>query len=63
MTRVCVAQIGAAHGVRGEVRLKAFTQDPLNVAEYGPLEAEDGKRDADRVNDAGRPSSWVVSVG
>ena len=44
MSRVCIAQIGAAHGVRGEVRLKAFTQDPLNVAEYGPLEAEDGKR-------------------
>jgi 16S rRNA processing protein RimM len=42
--RICIAQIGAAHGVRGEVRLKAFTQDPLNVAEYGPLEAEDGKR-------------------
>lgn len=44
MTRVCIAQIGAAHGVRGEVRLKAFTEDPLSVARYGPLEAEDGKR-------------------
>jgi 16S rRNA processing protein RimM len=43
-TRVCIAQIGAAHGVRGEVRLKAFTQDPLAVARYGPLESEDGTR-------------------
>jgi 16S rRNA processing protein RimM len=42
--RVCIAQIGAAHGVRGEVRLKAFTQDPLSVARYGPLESEDGKQ-------------------
>lgn len=42
--RVCVAQIGAAHGVRGEVRLKAFTQDPLSVARYGPLEVEDGRQ-------------------
>lgn len=42
--RVCIAQIGAAHGVRGEVRLKAFTEDPLNVARYGPLESEDGKQ-------------------
>src|SRR3954454_13242714 len=42
--RVCVAQIGAAHGVRGEVRLKAFTEDPLSVARYGPLESEDGKQ-------------------
>ena len=42
--RVCIAQIGGAHGVRGEVRLKAFTQDPLGVTRYGPLETEDGKR-------------------
>ena len=42
MTRVCIAQIGAAHGVRGEVRLKAFTEDPLSVARYGALETEDG---------------------
>ena len=43
MTRVLIAQIGAAHGVRGEVRLKAFTADPLSVTRYGPLETEDGK--------------------
>src|SRR4051794_4938530 len=43
-SRVCIAQIGAAHGVRGEVRLKAFTEDPLGVVRYGPLESEDGKQ-------------------
>jgi len=42
--RVCIAQIGAAHGVRGEVRLRAFTEDPLSVRRYGPLETEDGRR-------------------
>jgi 16S rRNA processing protein RimM len=42
--RICVAQIGAAHGVRGEVRLRSFTEDPTAVASYGPLESEDGKR-------------------
>ena len=42
--RVCIAQIGAAHGVRGEVRLKSFTADPLGVTQYGPLETEDGRR-------------------
>src|SRR6266540_5937889 len=42
--RVCVAQIGAAHGVRCEVRLKSFTENPLAVARYGPLETEDGAR-------------------
>ena len=42
--RIRVARIGAAHGVRGEVKLWSFTQDPLAVANYGPLETEDGAR-------------------
>jgi 16S rRNA processing protein RimM len=42
--RVIVAKIGAAHGVRGDVRLWSFTQDPLAVAGYGPLETKDGAR-------------------
>jgi 16S rRNA processing protein RimM len=37
-----VAQIGAPHGVRGEVKLWSFTADPLSVQDYGPLETEDG---------------------
>jgi len=42
--RICVAQIGAPHGIRGEVRLRSFTQDPMAVKAYGPLESEDGTR-------------------
>jgi len=42
--RIRVARIGAAHGVRGEVRLWSFTQDPAAVAGYGPLETGDGAR-------------------
>ncbi|MFZ5733412.1 MAG: ribosome maturation factor RimM [Pseudomonadota bacterium] len=41
---VCVARIGAAHGVRGEVRLWPFTEDPLAVLHYGPLTTKDGAR-------------------
>jgi 16S rRNA processing protein RimM len=42
--RICVAKIGAAHGVRGEVKLWSFTEDPAAVASYGPLETQDGLR-------------------
>ncbi|MBI3703544.1 MAG: ribosome maturation factor RimM [Rhizobiales bacterium] len=42
--KIRVARIGAAHGVRGEVRLWSFTAEPLAVADYGPLETADGKR-------------------
>jgi 16S rRNA processing protein RimM len=41
-TRVCLGQIGAAHGVRGEVRLRSFAAEPAAIAAYGPLETEDG---------------------
>ena len=40
--RICVAQIGAPHGVRGEVKLWPFTAEPQAVRDYGPLETEDG---------------------
>jgi 16S rRNA processing protein RimM len=40
--KVCVAQIGAAHGLKGEVRLFSFTQNPEDVGRYGPLATEDG---------------------
>jgi 16S rRNA processing protein RimM len=42
--KICVARIGAAHGVRGEVRLWTFTEDPLAVLHYGPLTSKDGSR-------------------
>jgi 16S rRNA processing protein RimM len=45
--RIRVARIGAAHGGRGEVKLWSFTQDPAAVADYGPLETEDGARQFD----------------
>jgi 16S rRNA processing protein RimM len=41
--RICLGQIGAAHGVRGEVRLWSFTATPEAIADYGPLEADDGR--------------------
>jgi 16S rRNA processing protein RimM len=42
--KICVARVGAAHGVRGEVRLWTFTEDPRAVLHYGPLTTKDGAR-------------------
>ncbi len=41
--RVIVARIGAAHGIKGEVRVKSFTATPLDATRYGPLAAADGR--------------------
>lgn len=35
--RVLLGQIGAAHGIKGEVRIKSFTNAPLDIITYGPL--------------------------
>lgn len=56
---VPMAVIGAPHGVRGEVRVKSFTGDPLALGDYGPLLAEDGRR---FTVAALRPSKTVVIV-
>jgi 16S rRNA processing protein RimM len=42
--RVCVGAVAGAFGVRGEVRLKSFCAEPGDIASYGPLGTEDGRR-------------------
>ena len=42
--RVCLGIVGAAHGVRGAVRIKSFTAEPAAIAGYGALEDESGTR-------------------
>ena len=40
---VQMAVIGAAHGIKGEVRVKSFTADPQALGDYGPLHTRDGR--------------------
>ncbi len=56
---VQLAVIGAAHGTRGELRVKAFTGDPMALADYGPLYDVTGR--AFEVLDI-RPAKTVVVV-
>jgi 16S rRNA processing protein RimM len=42
-TPIQMAVIGAAHGIKGELRVKTFTGDPLALGDYGPLYAKDGR--------------------
>jgi hypothetical protein len=40
---VQLAVIGAAHGIKGEVRVKSYTGDPLALGDYGPLADSHGR--------------------
>ncbi|MGD1880246.1 MAG: ribosome maturation factor RimM [Kiloniellaceae bacterium] len=42
--RVCLGVMVGAHGVRGLVKVKAFTEDPADVAAYGPVRDDSGRR-------------------
>ena len=35
--RICIAEIGPAHGVRGLVKLRLYGKDPVNPEDYNPL--------------------------
>jgi 16S rRNA processing protein RimM len=41
--RVLLGEIGAAQGLKGEVRLRSYTQEPAAIARYGALEDEQGR--------------------
>ncbi len=41
---VVLGVVGAPHGVRGEVRVKSSTADPLAIGSYGPVTLPDGRR-------------------
>src|SRR5690606_33397546 len=38
--RILLGQIGAAHGIKGGVRIATHTQDPLAIGSYGPLDTD-----------------------
>ena len=41
---VLVGAITGAHGIRGEVKLRSFTEDPAAIASYSPLETAKGAK-------------------
>jgi 16S rRNA processing protein RimM len=60
-SHICVARIGAAHGVRGAVKLWTFTEDPLAIRRYGPLMTKDGARQFE-VTDAREAKGHLVAT-
>ena len=68
---ILVGQIGGAFGVKGEVRITAFTADPMALASYKTLMRQDGSPALllspdywiGRIGEAGllRPGTVVMS--
>lgn len=43
-TWVCVAAVATAHGLRGALKLRCFTERPEDIAAYGPVFDRQGRR-------------------
>jgi 16S rRNA processing protein RimM len=41
--RLLLGEIGAAQGLKGEVRLRSYTEEPAAIARYGALEDDGGR--------------------
>ncbi|MCR9176229.1 MAG: ribosome maturation factor RimM [Alphaproteobacteria bacterium] len=57
--RVCLGAITGAHGVRGQVKVKPFTENPDDVGSYGPVTDEAGTRSF-TIQVMGRAKDQVV---
>ena len=57
---ICVGAIAGAHGVRGLVRVKSFTQRPGDVAAYGPVMDDRGR--SHRIEVRGTVKGGVIAA-
>lgn len=63
-SRVCVGAIAGAFGVKGQARLRSFTEDEMDIGAFGPVSTEDGKTtydlEVERVPKAGFVIAWLA---
>lgn len=59
---VCVGEITAAHGVRGAVKIRAFTADARSLPEYAPLFDETAKRRFDVIFQSFAKDHWLAKL-
>jgi 16S rRNA processing protein RimM len=62
-TRILLGVVTAAHGIKGEVKVKTFTQSPGGLGAYGPVIVEDGRRFEIAALRASKADEAVVRFG
>ena len=43
-SRICLGRIVGVHGVRGHLKIRAYTEEPAALDRYGPVYLKDGKQ-------------------
>jgi 16S rRNA processing protein RimM len=60
--RVLLGEIGAAQGLRGEVRIRAYTEEPGGLMRYGPLDDEGGTRQIEIESVRATPKALIARI-
>jgi 16S rRNA processing protein RimM len=58
---ILLGAIAGVHGIKGEVKVKSFTADPMSIAAYGPLTDEQGRTIALKLTSKGAKDSVVIA--
>ncbi|MDR1026017.1 MAG: ribosome maturation factor RimM [Lactobacillus sp.] len=45
--KICLGVITGVHGIKGEVKVKSFTEIPEDIDQYGQVESQDGSKKFD----------------
>ena len=59
---VCLGQISGAHGVRGLVKVRSFTEAPDGLVAYGPLSDASGTRTFDVTLLSAIKGQWLAKI-
>jgi 16S rRNA processing protein RimM len=59
---ILLAVIGSAHGVRGAVKVKTFTENPRSILSYGALRDETGKEYSLKFLRLAPPDCLIVTI-
>ena len=58
---ILMGAIAGVHGVKGEVKVKSFTEDPLAIVSYGPLYDEQGRAFALKLSSKAAKDAIVIA--
>lgn len=59
---ILVGKITAPHGIRGQVKVASYTQNPENITAYGPLFNAKGEKLFELKITSGTNSSYIASI-
>lgn len=60
--RILLGEIGAAQGLKGEVRLRSYTETPTDIAAYGPLQDETGAHEIEIERVRVTPKALIARI-